>query len=149
MRAIVQRVKESSVSVDGKTIGEIKKGFTVLVGISKDDTIEDVKYLKKKVVNLRVFEDENGKLNKSLKDVDGELLIISQFTLYGDCRKGNRPSFIEALGGEDAKKLYLDFIDMCKEEINNVQTGEFGADMLVSIKNDGPVTLMIDSKKEF
>ncbi|KGN03459.1 tyrosyl-tRNA deacylase [Clostridium novyi A str. 4570] len=149
MRAIVQRVKESSVSVDGKTIGEIKKGFTVLVGISKDDTIEDVKYLKKKVVNLRVFEDENGKLNKSLKDVDGEILIISQFTLYGDCRKGNRPSFIEALGGEDAKKLYLDFIDMCKEEINNVQTGEFGADMLVSIKNDGPVTLMIDSKKEF
>lgn len=149
MRAIVQRVKESSVSVDEKTIGEIKKGFTVLVGISKDDTIEDVKYLKKKVVNLRVFEDENGKLNKSLKDVDGELLIISQFTLYGDCRKGNRPSFIEALGGEDAKKLYLDFIDMCKEEINNVQTGEFGADMLVSIKNDGPVTLMIDSKKEF
>lgn len=149
MRVIVQRVKESSVSVDGKTIGEIKKGFTVLVGISKDDTIEDVKYLKKKVVNLRVFEDENGKLNKSLKDVDGELLIISQFTLYGDCRKGNRPSFIEALGGEDAKKLYLDFIDMCKEEINNVQTDEFGADMLVSIKNDGPVTLMIDSKKEF
>ncbi|KEH98144.1 tyrosyl-tRNA deacylase [Clostridium novyi A str. 4552] len=149
MRAIVQRVKESNVSVDGNIIGEIKKGFTVLVGISKGDTIEDVKYLKKKVINLRVFEDENGKLNKSLKDVGGELLIISQFTLYGDCRKGNRPSFIEALGGEDAKKLYLDFIDMCKEEINNVQTGEFGADMLVSIKNDGPVTLMIDSKKEF
>ncbi|EDS76717.1 D-tyrosyl-tRNA(Tyr) deacylase [Clostridium botulinum C str. Eklund] len=149
MRVIVQRVKESNVSVDGNIIGEIKKGFTVLVGISKGDTIEDVKYLKKKVINLRVFEDENGRLNKSLKDVGGELLIISQFTLYGDCRKGNRPSFIEALGGDDAKKLYLDFIDMCKEEIDNVQTGEFGADMLVSIKNDGPVTLMIDSKKVF
>lgn len=104
MRAIVQRVKESSVSVDGKVIGKIGIGFNVLLGISKEDTIEDVKYIKKKIINLRVFEDENGKMNKSLKDVNGELLIVSQFTLYGDCRKGNRPNFMQALGGEEAKK---------------------------------------------
>ncbi|AEB75746.1 D-aminoacyl-tRNA deacylase [Clostridium botulinum] len=149
MRAIVQRVKESSVSVDGEVIGKIGVGFNVLLGISKEDTIEDAKYIKKKIINLRVFEDENGKMNKSLKDVNGELLIVSQFTLYGDCRKGNRPNFVEALGGEDAQKLYLEFIKMCKEELGEVETGEFGAHMLVDIKNDGPVTLMIDSKKVF
>ncbi|CAG7841105.1 tyrosyl-tRNA deacylase [Clostridium novyi B str. ATCC 27606] len=149
MRAIVQRVKESSVSVDGKVIGKIGIGFNVLLGISKEDTIEDVKYIKKKIINLRVFEDENGKMNKSLKDVNGELLIVSQFTLYGDCRKGNRPNFMQALGGEEAKKLYLEFINMCKEELDKVETGEFGAHMLVDIKNHGPVTLIIDSKKIF
>ncbi|NFF61057.1 D-tyrosyl-tRNA(Tyr) deacylase [Clostridium botulinum] len=149
MRAIVQRVKESSVSVDGEVIGKIGVGFNVLLGISKEDTIEDAKYIKKKIINLRVFEDENGKMNKSLKDVNGELLIVSQFTLYGDCRKGNTPNFVEALGGEDAQKLYLEFIKMCKEELGEVETGEFGAHMLVDIKNDGPVTLMIDSKKVF
>lgn len=149
MRAIVQRVKASSVSVDGKIIGKIEKGFNVLIGISKEDTIEDAKYLKDKIVNLRVFEDENEKLNKSLKDVRGELLIISQFTLYGDCRKGRRPSFIKALGGEEAEKLYVEFVKLCKEEIEKVETGKFGADMLVNIENDGPVTLMIDSKKVF
>ncbi|KEI10715.1 D-tyrosyl-tRNA(Tyr) deacylase [Clostridium botulinum C] len=149
MRAIVQRVKESSVSVDGKVIGKIGIGFNVLLGISKEDTIEDVKYIKKKIINLRVFEDENGKMNKSLKDVNGELLIVSQFTLYGDCRKGNRPNFMQALGGEEAKKLYLEFINMCKEELDKVETGEFGAHMLVDIKNYGPVTLIIDSKKIF
>ncbi|AYF55070.1 D-tyrosyl-tRNA(Tyr) deacylase [Clostridium botulinum C] len=149
MRAIVQRVKESSVSVDGKVIGKIGIGFNVLLGISKEDTIEDVKYIKKKIINLRVFEDENGKMNKSLKDVNGELLIVSQFTLYGDCRKGNRPNFMQALGGEEAKKLYLEFINMCKEEVDKVETGEFAAHMLVDIKNHGPVTLIIDSKKIF
>ena len=149
MRAIVQRVKESSVSVDGKVIGKIGIGFNVLLGISKEDTIEDVKYIKKKIINLRVFEDENGKMNKSLKDVNGKLLIVSQFTLYGDCRKGNRPNFMQALGGEEAKKLYLEFINMCKEELDKVETGEFGAHMLVDIKNHGPVTLIIDSKKIF
>ncbi|NFF69648.1 D-tyrosyl-tRNA(Tyr) deacylase [Clostridium botulinum] len=149
MRAIVQRVKESSVSVDGKVIGKIGIGFNVLLGISKEDTIEDVKYIKKKIINLRVFEDENGKMNKSLKDVNGELLIVSRFTLYGDCRKGNRPNFMQALGGEEAKKLYLEFINMCKEELDKVETGEFGAHMLVDIKNYGPVTLIIDSKKIF
>ncbi|KGM99301.1 D-tyrosyl-tRNA(Tyr) deacylase [Clostridium botulinum] len=149
MRAIVQRVKESSVSVDGKIIGKIGVGFNVLLGISKEDTIEDVKYIKKKIINLRVFQDDNGKMNKSLRDVNGELLIVSQFTLYGDCRKGNRPNFMKALGGEEAQKLYLEFINMCKEELGEVETGEFGAHMIVDIKNDGPVTLMIDSKKVF
>lgn len=149
MRAVVQRVKSSSVKVDGKVIGSIKNGFNVLLGISKEDTTEDIKYLKDKIVNLRVFEDENGKLNKSLKDIGGEMLIVSQFTLYGDCRKGRRPSFIAALGGSEAEKLYIEFVKSCKKEIDVVETGMFGADMLVDIQNDGPVTLMIDSKKDF
>lgn len=149
MRAVVQRVKHSSVMVDNKVVGEIGNGFNVLLGISKDDTIEDVKYLKDKIINLRVFEDEDGKLNKSLKEVNGELLIVSQFTLYGDCRKGRRPNFMEALGGEEAEKLYLEFVNLCKDELSKVETGVFGAEMLVDIKNDGPVTLMIDSKKVF
>lgn len=149
MRAVVQRVKYSSVAVDNKIVGEINKGFNVLLGISKDDTIEDAKYLKDKIINLRVFEDEEGKLNKSLIDVGGELLVISQFTLYGDCRKGRRPNFMDALGGEAAEKLYLEFLSLCKEELGEVQAGIFGAEMLVDIKNDGPVTLIIDSKKIF
>lgn len=149
MRAVVQRVKHSNVIVDNKIVGEIGKGFNVLLGISKDDTIEDVKYLKDKIVNLRVFEDNDGKLNKSLKEVNGELLIVSQFTLYGDCRKGRRPNFMEALGGEEAEKLYLEFVNLCKDELSKVETGVFGAEMLVDIKNDGPVTLIIDSKKIF
>ncbi len=149
MRAVVQRVKYSSVTVDNKIVGEINKGFNVLLGISKEDTFEDVEYLKNKIVNLRVFEDEEGKLNKSLIDVGGELLIISQFTLYGDCRKGRRPNFMDALGGEEAEKLYLQFVSLCKEELGNVETGIFGAEMLIDIKNDGPVTLIIDSKKIF
>lgn len=149
VRAVVQRVKHSNVIVDNKIVGEIGKGFNVLLGISKDDTIEDVKYLKDKIVNLRVFEDDDGKLNKSLKEVNGELLIVSQFTLYGDCRKGRRPNFMEALGGEEAEKLYLEFVNLCKDELSKVETGVFGAEMLVDIKNDGPVTLIIDSKKIF
>lgn len=149
MRAVVQRVKHSSVTVNNKIVGEISKGFNVLLGISKEDTFEDVEYLKNKIVNLRVFEDEEGKLNKSLLDVRGELLVISQFTLYGDCRKGRRPNFMEALGGEEAEKLYSQFVSLCKEELGDVQTGIFGAEMLIDIKNDGPVTLIIDSKKIF
>jgi D-tyrosyl-tRNA(Tyr) deacylase len=149
MRAVVQRVKTSSVTVHNNVVGEIGIGFNVLLGISKDDTIEDLRYIKDKVINLRVFEDENGKLNKSLKDVNGELLLISQFTLYGDCRKGRRPNFMEALGGEEAKKLYDMFVDMCKSEDIKVETGIFGADMKVQILNDGPVTLILDSKKNF
>lgn len=149
MRAVVQRVAYSSVAVNGKVVGEIKKGFNILLGISKDDTIEDVKYMKDKIINLRVFEDEEGKLNKSLKDVNGELLVISQFTLYGDCRKGRRPNFMEALGGEEAEKLYTEFLNLCREELGDIKSGVFGAEMLVDIKNDGPVTLIIDSKKVF
>ncbi|KOA21076.1 D-tyrosyl-tRNA(Tyr) deacylase [Clostridium homopropionicum DSM 5847] len=149
MRAVIQRVKTSSVVVDKETVGSINKGFNVLLGISKEDSMEDAIYLRDKIVNLRVFEDEQGKLNKSLKEVNGELLVVSQFTLYGDCRKGRRPNFMEALGGEEAKELYLKFVELCKEEISIVQTGVFGAHMIVEIENDGPVTLIIDSKKNF
>lgn len=149
MRAVIQRVKTSRVIVDKEIVGSISEGFNVLLGISKEDSIKDVVYLRDKIVNLRVFEDEQGKLNKSLKEVNGQLLIISQFTLYGDCRKGRRPNFMEALGGEEAEELYLKFVELCKEEISIVQNGVFGAHMTVEIDNDGPVTLIIDSKKNF
>lgn len=149
MRAVVQRVMSSSVIVEGNTIGIIGKGLNLLLGISKDDTYEDILYIRDKVLNLRIFEDEEGKLNKSLIDVKGELLVISQFTLYGDCRKGRRPSFIEALSGDKSEELYDEFVKLCKEALGNIQTGSFGADMKVLIENDGPVTLLIDSKKLF
>ncbi len=149
MRTVIQRVLTSSVEVDSKVIGEINKGFNVLLGISKEDTLEDIKYIKDKILNLRVFEDEEGKLNKSIQEVGGEILIISQFTLYGDCRKGRRPSFIEALGGDEAKELYNIFVEAVKETGIKVATGEFGADMKVTIINDGPVTILLESKKNF
>ncbi|MGL4740540.1 MAG: D-aminoacyl-tRNA deacylase [Sarcina sp.] len=149
MRAIVQRVTSSKVMVNDSVVGSIKNGFNVLIGIKKDDTIEDLKYIKDKIINLRVFTDENDKMNLSLKDVDGELLLISQFTLYGDCRKGRRPNFMEALSGEEAKKLYETFVQMCKEDGMKVETGVFGAHMQVYIENDGPVTLMLESDKSF
>ncbi|KEI97490.1 tyrosyl-tRNA deacylase [Clostridium botulinum A2B7 92] len=149
MRAVVQRVISSKVEVDGKVIGSIGKGLNVLLGISKEDTEDDIKYLKEKIINLRIFEDENEKLNKSLLDIGGDIIIVSQFTLYGDCRKGRRPSFIEALGGEEAYILYNKFVESIKKEVNNVATGEFGADMKVYIENDGPVTILLDSKKTF
>ena len=149
MRAVIQRVKYSKVEVDNKLIGEIGKGLNVLIGISKDDNDDDIKYLRDKIINLRIFEDEDHKLNLSLIDIAGELLIISQFTLYGDCRHGRRPGFTDALGGDDAAKLYTKFVEECKKSISKVETGEFGADMLVTILNDGPVTLLLDSKKNF
>lgn len=149
MRAVVQRVKYSKVEVDGELIGEIQKGLNVLLGISREDNSEDITYMKDKILNLRIFEDEDGKLNKSLMDIGGELLVVSQFTLYGDCRKGRRPSFIEALGGEEAEKMYEEFVRQCREQVVKVGTGKFGADMKVTIENDGPVTIMIDSKKNF
>ncbi|ADK16415.1 D-aminoacyl-tRNA deacylase [Clostridium ljungdahlii] len=149
MRAVVQRVNSSKVEVEGKVIGQIQKGLNVLLGISKEDTDEDIIYMRDKILNLRIFEDENGKLNKSLLDVNGEIIIVSQFTLYGDCRKGRRPSFIEALGGDEAEKIYEKFVDQCRNLVGKVETGRFGANMLVSIENDGPVTIMIDSKKKF
>lgn len=149
MRAVVQRVTYSSVEVDGVIVGEINKGFNVLLGISKDDTEGDMKYIKDKIINLRVFSDENDKMNLSLLDIKGELLLISQFTLYGDARKGRRPNFMKALGGEEAKKFYDKFIEMMKETGLKVQTGIFGADMKVDIKNDGPVTILLDSSKNF
>ncbi|KAA8672444.1 D-aminoacyl-tRNA deacylase [Clostridium sp. HV4-5-A1G] len=149
MRAVVQRVKSSKVEVNGKTIGEIGNGLNVLLGISVEDKDEDITYMKDKILNLRIFEDENGKLNKSLLDVKGELIIISQFTLYGDCRKGRRPSFIRALPGDKANLIYEKFIGECKNSVDRVESGKFGADMLVTIENDGPVTILVDSKKKF
>ena len=149
MRAVVQRVTSSKVGVDGQITGAINKGINVLIGISCDDNEEDLKYIRDKIINLRIFEDENFKMNKSLMDIGGEILVISQFTLYGDCRKGRRPNFMAALGGEEAKKLYDQFVLMIKECGIKVETGIFGADMKVDIQNDGPVTILLDSKKNF
>ena len=149
MRVVVQRVKYSKVTVDNEIIGEISKGINVLIGISNSDTEEDLKYIKEKIVNLRIFEDEDNKMNKSLLDIKGDILAISQFTLYGDCRKGRRPNFMKALGGDEARVLYEKFIEMLKETGLRVETGKFGAHMMVDIINDGPVTLLLDSNKEF
>lgn len=147
MRVVIQRVKNASVEIDGNVNGKINTGFLVLLGIASTDTKQDVDYLVKKVVNLRVFSDENDKMNLSLKNVNGELLVISQFTLYGNCREGNRPSFIEAARPDVAVPLYEYFVEECKKQISVVETGVFGADMKVSLLNDGPVTIIIESKK--
>ncbi|HHW30223.1 MAG TPA: D-tyrosyl-tRNA(Tyr) deacylase [Clostridiaceae bacterium] len=149
MRAVVQRVREARVSVDNKIIGEIGKGLVVLLGVGTNDTEKDLTYLADKILNLRVFEDENGKMNISLMDVGGELLIVSQFTLYGDCRRGNRPSYTNAAPPAEAEDFYNRFVDYCKQRGVKVETGKFQAEMLVEIHNDGPVTILIDSKKEF
>lgn len=144
MKLVVQRVKKAEVKVDGNIIGKIDKGFLVLIGIKVGDTKEQADYLVKKLCNLRVFLDENDKMNLSIKDVKGKLLIVSQFTLYGDCSQGNRPSFIEAARPEEANPLYEYFCNQC--ELNNieVQKGIFGADMKVELINDGPVTIIIE-----
>ena len=147
MKLVVQRVKKAEVKVDGNIIGKIDKGFLVLIGIKVGDTKEQADYLVKKLCNLRVFSDENDKMNLSIKDVKGKLLIVSQFTLYGDCSQGNRPSFIEAARPEEANPLYEYFCNQC--ELNNieVQKGIFGADMKVSLLNDGPFTIVLDSSE--
>lgn len=144
MKLVVQRVKKAEVKVDGNIIGKIDKGFLVLIGIKVGDTKEQADYLVKKLCNLRVFSDENDKMKLSIKDVKGKLLIVSQFTLYGDCSQGNRPSFIEAARPEEANPLYEYFCNQC--ELNNieVQKGIFGADMKVELINDGPVTIIIE-----
>ena len=145
MKLVIQRVANAKVDIEGKTVGSINNGFLVLLGIKVGDTKEQVDYLVRKLINLRVFSDEDDKMNLSIKDVNGELLIISQFTLYGDCIKsGNRPSFIEAAKPEEAIPLYEYFIDECKKQIDVVQTGELGSDMKVSLLNDGPVTIIIE-----
>lgn len=149
MRAVVQRVKRSSVKVDGEIVGSIGNGINVLIGICAEDTLDDIKYIVDKVVNLRIFQDDNDRMNLSLKDIDGEILAISQFTLYGDCRRGRRPNFMNALGGNEAKVLYDEFIHMLKDTGVKVETGVFGAHMDVEIQNDGPVTILLDSKKTF
>ena len=150
MRAVIQRVKSSSVSVDGKVIGAIDKGFNLLLGIKADDTEADMDYIINKVVGLRVFEDEEGKMNLSLTDVGGELLVVSQFTLYGDCRKGRRPSFSRSGSVEEAEKKYQRFVEkIAQQPIAKVAFGQFQADMEVTIVNDGPVTILLDSEKMF
>lgn len=147
MKFVIQRVLESSVKVDGETIGEIGKGFMVLIGVGQDDTKEIADKMVKKMIGLRIFEDENGKTNLSLADVNGSLLLISQFTLYANCKKGNRPSFIESGAPDMAEALYEYIIEKCKENVSIVERGSFGADMKVSLVNDGPFTIVLDSEK--
>ena len=145
MKFVIQRVAHASVTVDGNVLGKIGNGFMVLIGVSDEDTKETADRMVKKMLGLRIFEDENGKTNLSLKDVDGQLLLVSQFTLYASCRKGNRPSFIEAGDPETAEALYEYMIRQCRREIPVVETGEFGAEMKVSLVNDGPFTIVLDN----
>lgn len=146
MRFVIQRVKESEVKVNGETLGKIGQGFMVLIGVSNEDTKEIADKMVKKMLGLRIFEDENGKTNLSLDTVGGSLLLISQFTLYANCRKGNRPSFIEAGAPEMAEEMYEYIIAKCKEQVEVVERGQFGADMKVSLVNDGPFTIILDSE---
>ncbi len=145
MKAVIQRSKKSSVSVDGNLINKIDSGMVILLGVSTTDTSEDVDYLVRKIVNLRIFDDENGIMNKSIIDVGGEILSISQFTLQADTKKGNRPSYINAMRGEDAIKYYEEFNDKLNGYVRTYP-GVFGAEMMVNIENDGPITIIIDSK---
>ena len=149
MRAVVQRVSSSRVTVDDKVTGEINEGLLVLLGVTHEDTSKDVDYMIDKVLNLRIFEDENEKMNLSLKDIGGELLVVSQFTLYGDCRKGRRPGFSDAARPEVAIPLYEEFIEKARNQDIKVGTGEFGAHMMVNIVNNGPTTILLDSEKNF
>ncbi len=144
MKLVVQRVKNAQVKVDDKIVGEIKQGFLVLLGVTHSDTKEQADYLVKKLCKLRVFKDENDKMNLGLKDINGELLIVSQFTLYADCSNGNRPSFINAAKPEQAKELYEYFCEQCEQNNIKVAKGIFGADMKVSLLNDGPVTIIME-----
>jgi D-tyrosyl-tRNA(Tyr) deacylase len=149
MRAVVQRVSKAQVTIGKDVVGKIEKGLVVLLGVGLDDSVKDAQYLADKIVNLRIFDDENGKMNLSSLDVGGELLIVSQFTLLGDCRRGKRPSYDKAARPEVAGELYEKFIEHCRGYNIKVETGEFQAMMNVEIHNDGPVTLLLDSKKEF
>lgn len=145
MKFVIQRVTDAKVSVDGKVVGKIGKGSMVLIGIAGTDTVEIADKMIKKLIGMRIFEDENGKTNLALKDVGGELLLISQFTLYSDCKKGNRPSFVNAGAPDMADEMYQYIISQCKKEIDVVEKGIFGADMKVSLVNDGPFTIVLDS----
>ena len=147
MRFLIQRVNRASVTVDGRKIGEIGKGLLVFVGISHTDTVEIADKMTKKLTGLRIFEDENGKTNLNLKTVGGELLVISQFTLYADCCKGNRPSFTKAGDPEKANTLYRYIIDLCRSEVDRVEEGSFGAEMKVELVNNGPFTILLDSEE--
>ncbi len=149
MRGVVQRVRHASVSVDNKIIGRINHGIMLLLGVEDTDDEKDLEYMCEKVPNLRIFEDENGKMNKNLTDVKGSILVISQFTLLGDARKGRRPSFIAAAAPDKAIPMYESFIENMKKREIITESGEFGADMQVELVNDGPVTILLDSKKIF
>ena len=147
MKFVIQRVNHAEVKVDGETVGKIRKGFLVFIGVGREDTKEDADWYLKKLLGLRIFEDENGKTNLSLADVNGELLLVSQFTLYANCRKGNRPSFIEAGAPDKAEQLYEYIISECQKQVPIVERGKFGADMKVQLINDGPFTIILDSEK--
>jgi D-tyrosyl-tRNA(Tyr) deacylase len=147
MRAVVQRVKKGSVEIEEKEIGKIEEGLVVLLGVGQKDVEKNAEYLVEKIVNLRIFEDKEGKMNLSVKDINGQILVISQFTLYGDCKKGRRPSFISAALPDKAEKLYDYFVKCIKNHGFKIETGEFQAMMLVKIFNDGPVTILLDSEK--
>ena len=149
MRAVIQRVSRARVTVNGEVTGEIGPGFLVLLGVSNRDGEKDADYLVEKTLNLRVFEDAEGKMNRSLLDTGGGLLVVSQFTLYGDTRRGRRPSFIDAAAPDEANRLYEYFVDECRKRVEKVETGRFQAMMDVELVNDGPVTIMIDSEKLF
>ena len=149
MKLVIQRVSRASVTVRGSVIGQIGQGYLVLVGVGREDTKEDADRLVRKMIGLRIFSDENGKINKSLKDVDGQLLLISQFTLYADCRRGNRPGFTRAGKPDAASGIYEYIIEKCREQVPIVERGRFGADMKVELLNDGPFTLVLDSDELF
>ena len=146
MRVVLQRVAHASVTVDGETIGKIQRGFLLLVGVTHDDAMEDMEYLVRKIVQMRIFEDEEGKLNRSIQDIGGEILSVSQFTLYADTKKGNRPSFSKAAPGDVALEMFEQFNGLLRDTGIPVETGQFGADMKVELLNDGPVTIQLDSK---
>lgn len=146
MRVVLQRVAHASVTVDEKVIGKIQRGFLLLVGVTHDDTMEDMEYLVRKIVQMRIFEDEEGKLNRSIQDIGGEILSVSQFTLYAETKKGNRPSFSKAAPGDVAIEMFEQFNGLLRETGVPVETGQFGADMKVELLNDGPVTILLDSK---
>lgn len=147
MKFVIQRVNNASVTIDEKIVGKINKSFLVLIGVSNDDTKEIADKMIKKLIGMRIFEDENGKTNLALADVDGELLLVSQFTLYANCKKGNRPSFINAGAPDMANEMYEYIIEKCREMVKVVETGEFGADMKVKLENDGPFTIVLDSEQ--
>jgi D-tyrosyl-tRNA(Tyr) deacylase len=147
VRAVIQRVKKASVEIEGHTVGSIGRGLLVFLGIGKDDGIKDIEWMVEKIIHLRMFEKEDGKLDESLLDVDGELLLVSQFTLYGDCSKGRRPSFTDAMDAKEAKKLFELCVEKARDKVKRVESGIFQSFMDISLVNEGPVTLIIDSRQ--